>query len=302
MLFLLAMSIIICFINHKDTKSPSTLEQNETLDIISHRLGSDKSLESPHSRLANSIESLSNLDRTHYAVFIAYPDENTPPYIYQSSSMRSASMIKVFILAMLMEKVRDGQLSLDDTLTINADDKVDGAGVLSGYPTGISISINKLARLMITESDNTATNILIDLLGMNNINLYIQQNGYNDSKLQRKMMDTNAVKNGRDNYTSVTDLGNFFIKLYKHQCVSYELDELMLEFLKGQTDNECFPTALPNATIAHKTGELAGLYDDGGIIYTQNRNVIVVIMTENYSTRSNAIHTIKEMAKCAATN
>ena len=62
----------------------------------------------------------------------------------------------------------------------------------------------------------------------------------------------------------------------------------MLEFLIGQTDTECFSAALLGTVIAHKTGALSGLYDDGGIIYQENKDVILVIMTENYSSEYSA--------------
>lgn len=252
--------------------------------------------------LGEAVEALSRADSTRYSVYADYPQENRQPYIYQSESMRSASMIKVFILGTAMEQVRDGRLSLAQTLTLRAADKVGGAGVLSGYADGSELSLDTVLRLMITESDNTATNMMIDLLGMEEVNAYIARNGYTDTILQRKMMDTQAVAEGRENYTSVSDLGRFFRRLYDHVCVSTELDERMLDYLKGQTDTECFPAALPYAVIAHKTGELVGLYDDGGIIYADGHDVILVVMTENYSGRERAIHTIRRMAQCAIEN
>ena len=255
---------------------------------------------SANEALAGRIEALSNTDSTHYSLYAAYPNENREPYIYQSSPMRSASMIKVFLLADAMEKIRDGQLSLDMGITLNEWDKVGGAGVLCGYSSGSVLSLDTVLRLMITESDNTATNLVIDLLGMDDINGYIRRNGYYDTTLARKMMDFEAVSAGRDNYTSVVDLGNIFNRIYRHECVGYEQDEIMLSYLKDQTDTECFPTALPGAVIAHKTGELGGLYDDGGIIYTGNRDLVLVIMTEDYSSRYGAIEIMKSMAQAAA--
>jgi len=258
------------------------------------------SQQSDNAVLSQQIETLSNADSTRYSVYAAFPEENHTPYLYQSEPMRSASMIKVFLLADAMEKVRDGQLSLDSTITLHASDKVGGAGILCGYANGSVLSLDTVLRLMITESDNTATNLVIDLLGMDDINAYIQRNGYYDTKLARKMMDFAAVNAGLDNYTSVQDLGSFFLKLHQHDCVGYEQDEIMLSYLKGQTDKECFPAALPGAVIAHKTGELGGLYDDGGIIYVDNRTMILVIMTEHYSSRYRAIETMKAMAQAAA--
>lgn len=257
---------------------------------------------SVNSALNEKIVAISNTDSTRYSLFASYPKENRPPYIYQSERMRSASMIKVFLLAHTMEKVRDGQLSLDMKITLKSSDKVGGAGILSGYATGAVLSLDTILRLMITESDNTATNIIIDLLGKDNINKYIQQNGYSDTILNRKMMDFAAVNAGLENYTSVTDLGSIFQKIYNHRCVGFKEDEIMLSYLKGQTDKECFPAALPGAVLAHKTGELGGLYDDGGIIYMNGRDIILVIMTEHYSSRYRAIEIMKAMAKTVAYN
>lgn len=251
--------------------------------------------------LSQGIEALSNADSTHYAVFVAYPLDGRE-YVYQSSPMRSASMIKVFLLATAMERVQQGTLSLDQTLTLHSSDKVGGAGVIAGYASGTELPLDTVLRFMITESDNTATNMVIDLLGMDAINEYVQRNGYHDTILQRKMMDFDAVAAGRENYTSAADLGHFFVKLYNRSCVTPELDDVMLGYLAGQTDTECFPAALPGVMIAHKTGELGGLYDDGGIIYQEGKPFIMVGMTENYSSRSTAIETLRQMVRVAAEN
>lgn len=238
-------------------------------------------------------------DRTRYSVYIAYPGQDRDPYIYQNGMMRSASMIKVFLLAAALEQVRDGQLSLTMELPLNASDKVGGAGVLAGYANGTVLSLDTVLRLMITESDNTATNMVIDLLGMDTINEYIKRNGYGDTVLQRKMMDFEAVNEGRENYTSVKDLGTFFSRVYDHRCVGPAEDERMIAYLKGQTDTECFPAALPDAVIAHKTGELGGLYDDGGIVYAGDKDFILVCMTEDYAGRDIAIETLRNIARAA---
>jgi hypothetical protein len=262
----------------------------------------DAGAQTSNEALGQGIASLAKADSTRYSIYICYPKEDRPAYIYQPAAMRSASMIKVFILGAAMEKIRDGQFSLDQTIILHAQDKVGGAGVLTHYADGSELSLDTLLRLMITESDNTATNMVIDLLGMESINDYIRRGGYADTVLQRKMMDMDAVFAGRDNYTSAPDLGHFFQKLYHHTCVSSALDAHMLAYLKEQSDTECFPTALPEATIAHKTGELTRLYDDGGIIYMQNRDFIMIGMTENYTSRSKAIDTLRRMVRCAAEN
>jgi len=291
---------ILCFWGrHEQSEEIASSPIEEKLPDADHS-GTEDTGELAKDRLAEEIMVLSSGDSTRYSVYIAYPGEERPPYIYQSESMRSASMIKVFLLAAAMEKVKDGSLHMGQPIVLHSKDKVGGSGILGGYPNGFVLRLDSVLRLMITESDNTATNILIDLLGMDNINAYIKEKGYNDTCLSRKMMDFAAVKNGRENYTSVRDLGCLFDRIYRHECVSYEHDEIMLSYLKEQTDKECFPSALPETIIAHKTGELEGLYDDGGIIYLGDKVLIIVIMTENYSSRYNAIETMKSMVRAAA--
>ena len=236
-------------------------------------------------------------DGSEYAVYLAYPQHSDEPFIYNSQQWRSASMIKVFILAAAMEKAQADELSLDEYLTLRSSDKVGGAGILAGYASGSQLTFSQVLELMITHSDNTATNMAIDRLGMSTINEYISRNGYSDTVLQRKMMDMDAIYAGRENYTSVTDLGNYFFKLYNHNCVGGDYDDIMLEFLKGQTDTECLNAALPGKVIAHKTGALSGLFDEGGNIYNGENDTILVMMTENFTGEQTVIGRMKQFAR-----
>ncbi len=261
-------------------------------------LNSARAAENIYSGIPSAISSYLN-DGSQYSIYILYPQKTSTPYIYNNQKWRSASMIKVFILATAMEMVKDGNLSLDQNLTLHSYDKVGGAGVLGGYADGSQLSLRTVLKLMITESDNTATNMIIDLIGMQTINDYIKEKNYNDTILQRKMMDFS----GRENYSSVKDLGNIFTKIYNHRCVSPECDDVMIEFLLGQTDTECLNTALPNLKIAHKTGALNGLFDEGGIIYgSNNGDIILVMMTENFAGEKTVINSMKNFARHVANN
>ena len=236
-------------------------------------------------------------DGTTYSVYLAFPQISDETFLYHSQQMRSASMIKVFIMAAVMERAAAGAIDIDEPLTLTASDKVGGAGILAGYANGTVLPLREVMRLMITESDNTATNMVIDRIGMNTVNDYLRCHGYSDTILQRKMMDTAAIQEGRENYSSVTDLGNIFLKMYHHNCVGSGYDEIMLEFLQGQTDTDCFPAALPGKMIAHKTGALIGLYDDGGIIYNGQNDAVLVIMTENYTDEYTAMERMRQFAR-----
>ena len=237
-------------------------------------------------------------DGSDYAVYIAYPAISERRHIFSTTTQkfRSASMIKVFILATAMEKVKSGELNLYQKMTIETQNKVGGAGILAGYSAGTQLTMQEVLKDMIIYSDNTATNMMIDLLGMDAVNKYLRDNGYNDTILQRKMMDFN----GRENYTSANDLGNFFMRLYKNSKseTGGSYDQLMLEILKEQTDTECLNAACPDKTVAHKTGALVGTFSDGGIIFGgKNGDTVLIMMSENFTGEKIVIDRMKKLAK-----
>ena len=248
--------------------------------------------------LVDEVRRLAARGGAKFSVYLADPRDGDVPLIADADERRAASMIKVFILACAMEKVKAGELRLDDALQLEEADKVDGAGVIAGYGAGTALSVEELLRHMIADSDNTATNMMIDRLGMTEINAYMKAHGYGASRLQRKMMDDAAVKEGRENITSAKDLGTFFLRLYHSECVGEPYDGKMRDTLFAQTDRECFPQALPDARIAHKTGELDRLYADGGILYGEDGGaVILVILADDIERRGRAIEMMREIAR-----
>jgi len=215
---------------------------------------------------------------------VYFTDLATNQSLYRgSSTLPSASMIKVFILALAYQDIADGTLSRNETFTLTRDNVVGGSGTLQNRAYGTRVPLKELLEKMIIDSDNTATNILIDRLGMENINAYMQAHGYHSSVLRRKMMDLAALQAGRDNLTSVKDVGLLFKRLYNGTCVSPELDAEMLGIYDQQTDNDKIPARLPEGTVvAHKTGEVSDVRHDGGIVYTSNGDYVLVIFTSDY--------------------
>ena len=131
---------------------------------------------------------------------VYFTNLTTNQSIYRGSeTMPAASMIKVFILAKAYEDIQSGSLRRNETFTLTPDNVVGGAGILQGRGYGTRVSLQEAMDLMITESDNTAANLLIDRLGMDRINSYMQSHGYTHSVLRRKMMDTEAMREGREN-------------------------------------------------------------------------------------------------------
>ena len=192
----------------------------------------------------------------------------------------SASMIKLLILAELMKKISEDKFSLSDTIMMANFMKTEGDGVLKELNTGHHFTLKELATLMIIVSDNQATNILIDFLGMENINLLGKELGLRETFLERRMMDAEARKNGYDNYTSADNISLLLKLIYQEKLVNKEASQLMLEILLKQQQGERLQRYLPtDIKIAHKCGDLDNLENDGGIIWLGGKAYILVILT-----------------------
>ena len=232
-----------------------------------------------------------------FAVYFFNLQKDDQPSVFQSRPMRPASMIKVFVMAKAMFEVKQGNLSLDEPIIMTEENIVGGAGSIAGEGAGAQVPVRKLIELMIIESDNTATNMLMDRLGMEDLNKYLRDNGYRDTIINHKMM----LDEGKmTNLSSVLDLGTLFTRIYRHECVDDYYDRLMVDYLLRQEDTDCFPSALPYWNIAHKTGEVTGLYDDGGIFYGSAYDFVLVIMNDGIDGREETIDRMKAITRKVA--
>lgn len=197
--------------------------------------------------------------------------------------MRSASMIKTLIMATLLQREADGSISLGDSYTIRESDIVGGTGSVQSMGAGTRLSLSSLAELMISQSDNVATNVLIDRLGMGAVNDEGARLGLGQTVLARKMMDTTAAAAGRENYTSASDQARILRLVASGGLVSPEASQTALACLKEQEDSEGIAQGVPSGTVvAHKTGTLDSVRHDGAIVYGK-RPYVLVIMTHGMS-------------------
>ena len=192
----------------------------------------------------------------------------------------SASMIKLLILAELMKKISEDKFSLSDTIMMANFMKTGGDGVLKELNAGHHFTLKELATLMIIVSDNQATNILIDFLGMENINQLGRELDLKETFLGRKMMDIEARKKGYDNYTCADDISLLLKLIYQEKLINKEASQLMLDILLKQQQGERLQRYLPSdIKIAHKCGDLDNLENNGGIIWIEDKAYILVVLT-----------------------
>lgn len=220
-------------------------------------------------KLAEEKVSIIIKDLTNDQWILKYDENRTFP---------SASIIKILIMTEALERVEKGEFNLDQKIKVRECDRVEYSLVselkLEEYP------LIDLITLMIILSDNTATNILIELLGYERINEMAKKIGCNDTILRRKMMDFEAAKEGRENMTSPMDIAILMEKIYNKSIISAEMCELMIHILSRQKHRNMLPRyILDEVVIAHKTGELSGLNHDIGIFYLENIHYLIGIFT-----------------------
>lgn len=197
-------------------------------------------------------------------------------------SVPSASIVKIPIMAAYFAAADEGKLKLGDTLILRQSDKVDGSGTLKAERAGSVYTIEELIRLAITQSDNTAANMLIDAMGFDRLNEYFVKMGLKSTNLSRKMMDFKARKTGIENYTTASDMAFLLERLYRGKVLSRGSSKKCLELLSEQKIRDRIPKKLPaDITVAHKTGLENGICHDVGIVYTPKGNFLICVLTKH---------------------
>ena len=214
------------------------------------------------------------------------PNSQGAALVSQSGPIKSASIIKLFIMQVLLEEIRAGRISWQEMISMMAEDQVGGTGNLQAAEPGTSYSLEELALEMLIHSDNTATNLIIERLGgLSAVQAKIQSLGYQDTRLQRLMMDQVAIAEGRENYTSAREVGQLLAKLYQHKLVGQEQDQIFLDFLAQQTDRQGLVASLPQGVTSYnKTGtnSAQGLQHDAALVQLSNQSAyVLVVLQEN---------------------
>jgi beta-lactamase class A len=202
----------------------------------------------------------------------------------------TASAIKLAIVYELYKQSGDGRLKLDEMITLDRGKAVGGSGVLvhMGTPT---LSIRDYATLMVTLSDNTATNVLIDRLGMAEITNRMQQIGLPGTRLRRHMMDAAAGRRGDENVSTPTEL----VALLK--ALQGMPDAIAL--LKLPKENRLRRGLPAGVQSADKSGELDGVRVDAGIVFLKNRPYVFSVMATYLKDVDEGEGAITEMSRVA---
>jgi beta-lactamase class A len=211
----------------------------------------------------------------------------------------TASTIKLTLVYELFKQAEEGRIRLDETLALDRSKAVGGTGVLVEMGTPV-LSIRDYAVLMVTLSDNTATNVLIDRLGMDNVARRMQALGLNGTRLRRHMMDTAAARRGDENVSTPDEIVRLLQAMHGggHAGEGHGMPDA-IALLKKPKESRLRRGLPADVATADKPGELDGVRVDAGVVYAKNRPYIFCVMTTFLQDEAAGERAIEAMSRAA---
>ncbi|MCL1631761.1 class A beta-lactamase-related serine hydrolase [Sporolactobacillus sp. CPB3-1] len=214
--------------------------------------------------------------------------------------MLSASLIKLPILLYAYKNPNIQSEVLDQTIHLDDDQIVSGSGVLQVLSVR-EWTIRDLLALMISVSDNTATNLLMDFFGIHRLQKWIEDQGLTETSIERKMMDMDAQKEGRTNWISAHDANWMIQQIFSEdtplpgEAKSWLLRQQFRDKLPGLFDEKARPILVYN-----KTGEMEQVDHDAAYFSCDNEHMAVTVLTSGCENRQDALFALQQIGQLIA--
>ena len=222
-------------------------------------------------------------------IFSQRPDEVFP----------AASVIKIPLVMALYADAADGRVSLDERVPVGA--TVGGTGILGDLRDVHDVSLRDLAMLTIALSDNTATNRLIDRLGVARVDERMAEWGCVSTKLARGMFDWDAQKRGLENVASPSEIAALLERLVCGELRDRATSDAVIAVLERCQDDAMLRRYLgKGGRVANKTGTLTATRNDAAIIFGPTRTVVVAAFMREVSDPLAAVRTLGRIGRSSA--
>lgn len=215
----------------------------------------------------------------HPAVFVWDYDTQNYIDINASKIYSTASIIKIPVLIDVFKSIEAGQISLEDKIPLTEYYRSEGSGSLQFKAANSEYTIDELARRMITESDNSATNMLMSKIGsMTDVNRAIRDWGLKDTQVQTWLPDLKG-----NNYTTARDMATMLYNIDSNESfLTEESRTRMLNYMGHVHNNRLIQAGLGAGSVfLHKTGDIGTMLGDAGIVITPNGKKYIVVMLVN---------------------
>ena len=201
-------------------------------------------------------------------------------FLHENEIFAQASSIKITVLANLYLQAQQRKLKLTDLYTVQSSDLVADSDIMGGLTPGVTrVTLRDLATMMVAVSDNSAANVLIDRVGMANVNAMLDSLGLAHTRLRRKMMDVEAARQGRENISTPREMMTLLEAIYRGKLLDKESTADFFKVLSTNKDS-WIPRDLPaDVKIANKPGSLEAVRNDSGIVFVEGRPYVICVMT-----------------------
>lgn len=193
----------------------------------------------------------------------------------------TASTIKLALLLELYRQCDGGGLRLSDAYLLQPKDLAEDSAIMGNLEPGTRLTLRDLALFTVVVSDNSATNILIDRVGMDRVNATLDGLGLHRTRLRRKMMDAKAAREGRENLSTPRELAQLLTGIHQGKVLGPASGTDLMRLLKTPKDGyltRLLPDDLP---VANKPGSLQGVRNDVGIVFVKGRPLVIAVMTSH---------------------
>ncbi len=250
--------------------------RNRSILAVSFVLGLSSLLRAAEPTLEERIAPIAKTHKGKIAVAVKDLNSGEHYELNADEVMQTASLIKLSVLIEAFRQADDKKIDLAKTITLTKDDKVPGSGVLSdNFSDGATFQLKDALRLMTVYSDNTATNIALDAVGIKNVNATMAEFKLPETRINAKVYkgSTTSVDHGRTRIyqlgsTTANDTVKLFELIHSEKAASPKACRTMLEFLKANDDKELLVRDLPeDVKVAHKSGATNRVRTDAGIFY-----------------------------------
>lgn len=229
--------------------------------------------------LENQIQNLASMyPSIHPSVFVWDYESGNYADFNADEVFATASIIKLPVLAELFRSIEQGELTIYDEMSLTEYYRTEGSGSLQFKAANSTYTIDTLARMMITESDNSATNMLMAKLGsMTDINRAIRNWGLKHTGVQTWLPDYDGT-----NHTTARDMATILYNLDNPNFLSVSSRERIFDYMGHVHNNRLIQAGLPAGTVfMHKTGDIGKMLGDAGIVFAPNGKKYIVVILAN---------------------
>ncbi|MES2731230.1 MAG: serine hydrolase [Bacteroidota bacterium] len=232
-------------------------------------------------------------------------------YIKERETFHAASTMKTSVMIEVYKQAASGRLSLNDSVLVKNEftSIVDGSSFCLNVTddsnqdlydfVGKKKALRELVYDMVIQRSNLATNLVIELVDARRITQTMRQLGAKDIQVLRGVEDTKAFEKGLNNTITAYDLMVIYEKMAQGEVLSHRASDDMIQTLLDQADRSIIPAHLPSSVkVAHKTGNIQGVYHDSGIVYLPNgKKYVLVLLSKDLENQQEGKKTLANVSE-----